>query len=457
MTNSRLSALIALVLFASAGCSSLVEPVSAGAPPASPVGVPSLAPLVEQLSPSVVRVEVIAQALPVSANDLNPLLRHLFDRDGDGIVYQEPPRQGVGSGFIISSDGYILTNYHVIKNATELRVKLIDGRDLVARIIGTDENTDVALLKVEEKGLPSLALGNSEALRVGDWVVAMGNPHGLGHTVTQGIVSAKGRSIGAGPFDNFIQTDAAINPGNSGGPLFNLHGQVVGINTAIIASADGLAFAIPSNMVQDMLPQLKEKGRVARGWLGIRMQSLDADLAEELNLDRPSGALVAEVTPASPAMKGGLQPGDVILRVDDTPIEDPQDLARVVGLTPPGKKVKVAVVRNGRKQMLNITLGEFPEDGEIMAQAAPSPQPNPMALVLGLELMDTQSGVRVNSVDKGSPAHGVLRRGDIVIEIERKRVTDAASARRLIERADASVLVAVERENRRMYVTVRKP
>jgi serine protease Do len=403
----------------------------------------------------VVRVEVTAQAKPVTAENLNPLMRHLFDRDGDGIVYQAPPRQGLGSGFFISSDGYILTNYHVIENATEVHVKLMDGREFKAEIVGTDENTDVALLRVDETGLPSLKLGDSEAMRVGDWVVAMGNPHGLGHTVTQGIVSAKGRSIGAGPFDDFIQTDAAINPGNSGGPLFNLHGEVVGINTAIIASADGLAFAIPSNMVRDMLDQLKKNGRVARGWLGIRMQPLTVDLAAELGLKNPKGALVSEVMVDSPARKGGLKAGDVIVRVNDTPVDDPQDLARVVGLSAPGSKVKIGIIRNSKPQKISVTLSAFPEDGEVVA-SAPRPQQNKTAKVLGLELMNTQSGVRVNAVDIGSPAHGVLRRGDIVLEIERKRVTDVANAIRLIEDADASVLVAVERDGRRMYVTVRK-
>ncbi len=456
MSLARLILVSGLALIGLAGCSTLVDAVSAEPPPVTRVGVPSLAPLVEQTSPAVVRVEVTAQAQAVLAENVNPLLRHLFDRDGDGIVYQEPPRKGVGSGFFISADGYVLTNFHVIDRATEVHVKLVDGRDFPAEIVGVDQNTDVALLKVDETGLPALSLGDSAAMQVGDWVVAMGNPHGLGHTVTQGIVSAKGRSIGAGPFDDFIQTDAAINPGNSGGPLFNLHGEVVGINTAIIASADGLAFAIPSNMVRDMLPQLKEHGKVVRGWLGIRMQALTTDLATELGLDRARGALVSEVMEGSPALKGGVKPGDVIVMVDGEPVEDPQDLAREIGLSPPGSKVKLAVVRNSRRQMLNVTLAEFPEDGEVVAKAPPEPQKSPVANVLGLELLNTQSGVRVQSVAQGSPAHGVLRRGDIVIEVERRRVTDAASARKLIENADASVLVAVERDGRRMYVTVRK-
>ncbi len=455
MFSKPLIPLFALLLVGTTACTTVVDTVAAEPP--DRVGVPSLAPLVEELSPAVVRVEVVAQSAPVLAENLSPLMRHLFDRDGDGIVYQEPPREGVGSGFLISPDGYILTNFHVVERATEVRVKLMDGRELDAEVVGSDQGTDVALLKVSERGLPSLTLGDSEALRVGDWVVAMGNPHGLGHTVTQGIVSAKGRSIGAGLYDDFIQTDAAINPGNSGGPLFNLRGEVVGINTAIIASADGLAFAIPANMVRDMLPQLKERGHVARGWLGIRMQPLSPDLAEGLGLERPAGALVAEVSPESPAARSGLQPGDVIVRVDDTAIEDPQDLARKVGLTSPGTRVRIAVVRDTRQQVLPVTLAGYPDDAEVIAQAQPHPQPNDGAQVLGLELLNTPSGVRIESVAQGSPAHGILRRGDILLEIERKRVTDAASARRFIERADASVLVAVERSGRRMYVTVRKP
>ncbi len=457
MTTARLIAVCSLALLGLAGCSTLVDDATAQAPPShkAQVGVPTLAPLVEKVSPAVVRVEVTAQAKAVSAEGLSPLMRHLFDRDGDGIVYQEPPRQGVGSGFFISADGYALTNYHVIEGATEVAVKLVDGRSFPAEIVGMDENTDVALLKVDRKGLPHLPLGDSEAMAVGDWVVAIGNPHGLGHTVTQGIVSAKGRSIGAGPFDDFIQTDAAINPGNSGGPLFNLRGEVVGINTAIIASADGLAFAIPSNMVRDMLDQLKTHGKVTRGWLGIRMQPMTADLAAELGLDRARGALVNEVMQGSPALEGGIQPGDVIVGIDGQMIEDPQDLAREVGLKPPGSKVKIGVVRNGNKRMVPVTLAAFPQDGEVVAQA-PEPQPSRSANVLGLELLNTQSGVRVNSIEQGSPAHGVLRRGDIVLEVERRRVTNANSARKLIENADASVLVAVERDGRRMYVTVRK-
>lgn len=275
---------------------------------------------------------------------------------------QAPPevRRGKGTGVIISDDGFILTNNHVIAGANEVTVTLANGTKLEARIVGTDEATDVALLKVASKTkLPAATLGSSDALRVGDWVVAIGNPFGLGHTVTAGIVSAKGRIIGSGPYDDFIQTDASINPGNSGGPLFNTAGKVAGINTAIIAQAQGIGFAIPIDMVKRLLPGLR-KGKIVRGWLGVAIQNLTPDLAKALSLNGQRGALVARIEPESPAANSGLRRGDVIVKFAGEKIDGSSTLPRLVARVKPGQAVDVEVLRNGKRMSLRTTIGALP-------------------------------------------------------------------------------------------------
>lgn len=275
------------------------------------------------------------------------------------------PMQGAGSGLIINPDGHILTNNHVVEEADEIKVTLEDGKEYKAVLVGADPKTDIALIKIvreegDEQPLPHLTLGDSDKLEVGEWVVAIGNPFGLDHTMTVGIVSAKGRFIGAGPYDDFIQTDASINPGNSGGPLMNMKGEVVGINTAIISGNSGgnvgIGFAIPINSAKEILTDLKENGKVVRGWLGVAIQKITPELAESFSLAHTDGALVGDVIPSSPAYRGGILRGDVIMKFDQKDVKNIEELPRLVAATPPGKTVEVEVIRNGKRERVNITI-----------------------------------------------------------------------------------------------------
>jgi serine protease Do len=280
---------------------------------------------------------------------------------GNNAPQREQVRQSLGSGFIISADGYILTNNHVVDKAKDIKVALADGRVFEAKLIGKSQELDIALIKIDAQGLPSATLGDSEATEVGDMVMAIGNPFGLSHTVTSGIISAKGRVIGVGPYDNLIQTDAAINPGNSGGPLFNSIGEVVGINTVIIASGQNLGFAVPISMVKEVLPSIKEKGRPDMGWLGVSAQPLTPDLAAAIGLTEPIGALVNGVTKGGPAEKAGLRRGDVIVELDGKKILDPAELPRMVAFGHIGKTVTLKVLRQSKPVELKATVELRPE------------------------------------------------------------------------------------------------
>jgi serine protease Do len=291
----------------------------------------------------------------------DPQMDEFFYRFFGGKPQREQVRQSLGSGFIISSDGYILTNNHVVDMARDIKVALADGRVLEARLVGKSREIDIALIKVEANDLPAVALGDSDALEVGDWVVAIGNPFGLSHTVTAGIVSAKGRVIGVGPYDDLIQTDAAINPGNSGGPLFNTKGEVVGINTVIIATGQNLGFAIPISMVKDVLPSIKEKGKPDMGWLGVSAQAVTADLADMLGLQEPVGAIINGITKDSPADKAGLRRGDVIVELDGKKILDPSELPRMVAFGHIGKTVALKVMRQGKPMEIKAVVELKPE------------------------------------------------------------------------------------------------
>lgn len=278
----------------------------------------------------------------------DPQMDEFFYRFFGGMPQQEQVRQSLGSGFILSTDGYILTNNHVVDKARDIKVSLSDGRVLEAKLIGKSPEIDIALIKVEAADLPAVTLGDSDVLDVGDWVVAIGNPFGLSHTVTAGIVSAKGRVIGVGPYDNLIQTDAAINPGNSGGPLFNIKGDVVGINTVIIATGQNLGFAIPINMVKEVLPSIRAKGRPDMGWLGVTAQAMTPDLAAALGLPEPTGAIVTSVIRNSPAAKVELKRGDVIVELDGKKVLDSSELPRMVAFGHIGKSVLLKVFRQGK-------------------------------------------------------------------------------------------------------------
>ena len=272
-------------------------------------------------------------------------------------------QQSLGSGFIVDKEGYILTNNHVVEEADDIRVTLLDGRSYDAEVKGRDPKTDIALIRIKpENGLPVATLGDSDALLVGEWVIAIGNPFGFGHTVTAGVVSAKDRTIGAGPYDAFIQTDASINPGNSGGPLFNARGEVVGINSAIIASGQGIGFAIPINIAKSIMEQLREKGSVTRGWLGVQIQALTPELRESLDLSAEGGALVAGVIKGDPAEKAGLKAGDVVVEFDGRSVRSDRDLVSIVGNTPVGRKVALKVVRDGKTLTLEVKVARRSDD-----------------------------------------------------------------------------------------------
>ncbi len=382
-----------------------------------------------------------------------------------------PPREfksrSLGSGFIIDKEGYILTNNHVIENASEIKVKLSDEKEFDARIIGRDPKTDIALIKIDvENHLPVVNIGDSDLLEIGEWVVAIGNPFGLEQTVTAGIVSAKGRLIGSGPYDNFIQTDASINPGNSGGPLFNTRGEVVGINTAIIASGQGIGFAIPINMAMDILPQLKEKGMVVRGWLGVMVQHITPDLAESLNLENKEGALVADVVKGAPAEKAGIERGDIILEFDGEKIGKMRDLPNLVAVTPVGKKVKVLVLRKGEEKSFTVKIVQLKE--EKMAAAVEEAEIGELGMKVQeitpdladyFELEENE-GVVVVDVERNSPAAEVgIRRGDLIQEVNQQPIRSLSDYKKALSLKEAGEpsLFWIRRGESTLYFAIRKP
>jgi serine protease Do len=347
----------------------------------------------------------------------------------------------LGSGFLISRDGYIVTNYHVVADATSITVTLENGKgkeeSCKAELIGADEETDLALLKIStSRDLPYLEFGNSDALRVGEWLLAIGNPFGLDHTVTAGILSAKGRDIKAGPFDNFLQTDASINPGNSGGPLLNMQGQVIGINTAIIASGQGIGFAIPSSMAARIINDIRQGRKVSRGWLGVQIQEVDADMAKALGLEEAKGALVGQVMPGEPADKAGMRDGDVIMRVDGKKIEDTSDLLRTIAEKAPGSTVNLLLWREGRTLTVKVLLGErASQSARVEGHSHPGANAQSDVEALGLSLrqltpnerkqhnISANEGLMVTSVVRDKPASDAgLRAGDIIVQANMRPV-----------------------------------
>jgi serine protease Do len=370
----------------------------------------------------------------------------------------------LGSGFIISEDGLILTNNHVVAKATEIKIKLLTGQEYDAKLVGRDSKTDLALIKVTpDKDFPKpVVLGDSDAMRVGDWVMAVGNPFGLGNTVTTGIISAKSRILGEGPYDDFLQTDAAINPGNSGGPLFNMQGQVIGINTAIIAQGQGIGFAIPINMAKELLPQLK-KGKVIRGWLGLMIQDITPELAKSFGLKSAKGALIADVVKGSPADKAGLLRGDVILRFDGKEIENSHKLSQLAAATPPNTQVKIDLLRNGEEKTVSFEVGTMPE-GE-QKSVAPEEKSDwgmnvqeltpQLAQQLGLEPGTT--GVVISGVENGSPADAAgLRPGDLITEVNRqaiKNMNDYQQALQKVKKGE-NLLLLVKRAAGSFYTVL---
>lgn len=387
--------------------------------------------------------------------------RHFFGNMPQG----EMKTHALGSGFVISSDGFILTNNHVVKKATEIKVKMDSGKEYDAKIVGRDPKTDLALIKVTpDNNFPEpVSLGNSDTIRVGDWAMAVGNPFGLGQTVTTGIISAKGRIIGAGPYDDFLQTDAAINPGNSGGPLFNMKGEVVGINTAIIAQGQNIGFAIPINLAKELLPQLKS-GKIIRGWLGVMIQDITPELAKSFGLSTTGGVLVSDVTKDSPAEKAGLKRGDVMTRFDGKEVKDSHMLSRMVAATKPKSNATIDIIRDGKEKSLPVQIGTMPQGQESVAPENENAwgltvQEITPDLAHQLGLSQDEEGVVISAVKPGSPAaEAGLRPGDIIKEIDRGEIKDIGDYNRAIQKATKSgdMLFLVKRGEGTLFVVLKQ-
>jgi serine protease Do len=428
--------------------------------------------LAENVRPGVVNIQVVKRVKNAAFGSPNFSGNPFGDNNPFGDFFgpfsgedsaPAPTQRGVGSGFIISKQGYILTNNHVVEDADQIKVKLANGKEYDGKVVGRDPKTDLALVKIDgASDLHPLAMGNSDELQVGSWVVAVGSPFGLEETVTAGIVSAKGRVIGSGPYDNFIQTDASINPGNSGGPLINTKGEVVGINTAILAEGRGIGFAIPISMAKNIASQLEEKGHVTRGWLGVGIQDLTPDLTKSFGLSDKKGALVSQVMPGSPAAKAGIEQGDVILEFDGKAIADSKDLPQMVASTPVDKSVNVKVYRNGKTIDREVKISAMEDTAEASAK--------PMhKKTLGISVQNltpqlarrlrssSDSGVVVTRVEPGSPAADAgIQTGDIIREVNRKGVKDADDLIQKIEQAkdQNNILLLVQRGPNNLFAAV---
>jgi len=417
----------------------------------------SLAPLVEKVGPAVVHVKTETK-VKSGFNGPMGLFEFFYGHRGTQPRPQERTLQAAGSGFIIDSVGLVVTNHHVIDKADKIEVQLDDERTFEAELVGYDERTDLALLKLKGASkLPSVDFGDSDIMRVGDSVVAIGNPFGLDHTVTSGIVSAKERVIGAGPYDDFIQTDASINPGNSGGPLFNLRGEVIGINT-IKYKAEGIGFSIPSSLARGVIDSLRAKGKVVRGWLGIVPQPVDKELAAVLGLGNNSGALVTHVETGSPADKGGIKARDVILKINGKKLESARQIYSAVANLVPGKTANFKIVRDGKNKTLKVKIAQRPDETTQNNTVTSSETKKPKfgfdieelthRLRKTLGAGEVEGGVVVSSVSPGSKAESVLRRGDIIVEVNRKRVKDISHFNQLsaeLKKGDDMLLLIFRR------------
>ena len=396
--------------------------------------------------------------------------RHFFGDEGEGQT-PEFDAQSLGSGFIVDKEGYVLTNYHVVKDADEIVVRLSDRREFVAKEIGSDKRSDIAVLKIDAKDLPVVKIGDPANLKVGEWVLAIGSPFGFDHSVTAGIVSAKGRSLPSENYVPFIQTDVAINPGNSGGPLFNLDGEVVGINAQIYSRTGGfmgLSFSIPIDIAMDVAEQLKSKGQVTRGWLGILIQDVTSDLAESFKMDKPMGALVARVLPDSPAEKAGLKVGDIIVAFDGRDIPNSAALPPIVGRTPTDTSVKVKIIRDGKSKTLPISIGELPEDEQLaLADGGKASTINRLSIGVSelsaeqrdqLNLGDNK-GVVIENVEDGPGRSAGLRRGDVILRIDNVDVESVSQLEDQVAALPAgkSVPILVQRDSGPMFLALKIP
>jgi serine protease Do len=398
----------------------------------------SFSDLAEKVKPAVVNISTTKTykgrggfGMPFGRSPFSgPFGDDFFDRFFGDIPQREFKQRSLGSGFIISNDGYIFTNNHVVEQADKILVKISDGKEYEAKIIGTDAKTDIALIKIKpNNSLPVVEIGDSDKVRVGEWVIAIGNPFGLEQTVTAGIVSAKGRVIGAGPYDNFIQTDASINPGNSGGPLFSMDAKVIGINTAIVAQGQGIGFAIPVNMARSILADLKTKGKVTRGWLGISVQDISEDIAKNLNHKSRSGAIVSDVFKGDPADLAGIKVGDIVTEINGKSIKDTHDLLLTIAGLHVGEKVSIKVIRDGKEMIFPVTVSERKDKPEIATGKGTKGYFGITAQEITPEIAQQlgighESGVIISHVENGSPADDVgLQPQDIIVQINKVKIT----------------------------------
>ena len=438
---------------------------SSGAPDAASAALPSLAGTIERVTPAVVNIRVEKTIKAEMPGGPQEFMRRFF---GERSPWSErgpwsekwrdwQPATGVGSGFVVSEDGHIVTNHHVVEGAKEIAVTFHDKRRLPARIVGADPKTDLALLKVDtDEPLAHVAFGDSERVRVGDWVVAVGNPFGLGHSVTAGIVSARGRQIGAGPYDDFLQISAPINRGNSGGPAFNLQGEVIGVNTAIFSpngGSVGIGFAVPASLADDIVAELKADGAVERGRLGVRVQQMGDDLAAGFGLDKAEGALVASVDPSGPAADAGLMAGDVILEVDGKRFGEMRRLPRMIAARDPGDTVTLKFWRDRKMASAKVVLDAMPASGKVARASAE------MGGFAGLDLGEADGKVVVAEVAPGSPAaRKGMRKGDVLVSVDRRPVATPDDVDRILAELKSSgresAVMLIRRENRDRFVAL---
>lgn len=445
---------------------------------ASAQNLPDFTALVENAAPGVVNISTSRTVQRSSApgfggfggQEIPEIFRHFF-----GDSFPAPPsngqgrteeRQSLGSGFVISEDGYVMTNAHVVQDADEILVRLNDRRELRAEVVGSDPQTDVAVLKIDANDLPTLNLGDSDELKVGEWVAAIGSPFGFDHSVTAGIVSAINRTLPRDAYVPFIQTDVAINPGNSGGPLFNLDGEVVGINSQIFTRSGGfmgVSFAIPINVAMDVAEQLREGGRVDRGWLGVMIQPVSDDLAESFGMENAIGALIADLDPEGPAAQGGLQAGDVILEVNGEEVERSSSLPRLIGKGAPGTEVELTLMRDGEELTESVELGSWPDTEQQSAQAGSNNQARLGIMVAEIddtmrEQLNVPGGVIVRQVESGSvAAEAGIRPGDVLVSIDHRSVSSSAELVEIVEAlpTDRAIPVRLFRDGRSLFVALR--
>jgi serine protease Do len=435
----------------------------------------TMAPAAKRAMPSVVKISV-SKVVKTPANmqmpegfEDNPMFRQFFG-NGRGFQPPRPHREGgLGSGVIVSSDGYILTNNHVVDDASSVTVTLPDRREFKGKVIGKDAKIDLAVVKIDATNLPAITVGNNAKMEVGDAVLAIGNPFGVGQTVTMGIISATGRQVGIEDYEDFIQTDAAINPGNSGGALVNDRGELVGINTAILAGNSGgnqgIGFAVPVNLARQVMDQIVTNGRVIRSYLGVQVQGLTPAIAKAMNLNSPDGALVSNVTPNSPAQRAGLQTGDVITAINGNPVSESNQLRMTVSMMSPGQDAHLKVIRDGQVRQFTVKVEEMPGEKVQRASAEPSGSSSSMqgvqvdeldarsARQLGLPA--TTKGVVVTNVDPASPAAAAgLHEGDVIQEVNRKPVTNAQEFAQALRKSDGESLLLVNRQGNKMFLAV---